>query len=285
MRMAFALNVLFTVLEFIGGIWTNSIAIISDALHDLGDSMTLGAAWVAEKGARKPPDNKRTFGYARLSLFAAFFSGAVLLGGSLFILKEAIERLFSPEPVYVEGMLVLAVVGVVINGAGFIRLKRGGSMNERVLSWHLLEDVLGWVVIFFGALAMSIWDIFILDPIMTIGYTLFILYGVGRNMKETVNIFLQGVPKHIDLESMKKEIVSVDGVKRVHDVHVWSLEGETDVFTAHVVVDDCLLGESNGMRQKIKEVLAAHHIEHSTIELESEDFCSGIECGQCEGKE
>ena len=277
-KIAILLNVSFTVIELIGGLLTNSLAIISDALHDFGDSVALIVSWVAERKASSPPDSKRTFGYQRVSLFSAIFAGLVLLGGSLFLLSEAIPRLLNPEHVNAQGMIILAVIGVIFNGAGFLRLKRGTSMNEKVLSWHLLEDVLGWVVIFVGAIIILFWDIHIIDPIMTIGYTIYILWGVGKNMKESLNILMQGVPTHIDLKAIRQALLEIQDVNKIHDIHIWSLEGETDVFTGHLVVQQGNLKDSDDIRRQVKMILTKYHIEHSTIEIETEAFCSGSEC-------
>ncbi len=278
-RVAVFLNLGFTVLELVGGLWTNSLAILSEALHDFGDSVTLTTSWVAERGAKRAPDTRRTFGYQRLSLFAAVFSAVVLSVGSLFILSRAVPRLLNPEHVNADGMIGLAVIGILFNGAAFFRLRKGQSLNERVLSWHLLEDVLGWGVILVGSTIIHFWDNHLIDPIMTMGYTIFILWGVARNLRETVNILLQGVPEHIDLDQIKSGLLALGGIIGVHDVHVWSLEGETDIFTGHIVVEDQLLGTSGHTVAMIKEELAKHHIEHSTIELERPDGCSGVECG------
>jgi cobalt-zinc-cadmium efflux system protein len=143
-RFAAFLNVAFTVLELVGGFWTNSLAILSDALHDFGDSIALLVSWLFERGARRSPDTSRTFGYQRLSLFSALFSASILIGGSIIIIIQAVPRLFNPEQVNAFGMVGIAVIGIIFNGAGFFLLKKGESLNEKVLSWHLLEDVLGW---------------------------------------------------------------------------------------------------------------------------------------------
>lgn len=277
--MAIILNVSFTIIEIIGGILTNSLAILSDALHDFGDSIVLISAWFAEKKAAKGPDAKRTFGYARLSLFSALFSGVVLAAGSIFILFQAIPRLLSPEPVYAQGMIALAVVGIIFNGIGVLRLKRGASLNEKVLTWHLLEDVLGWTAVLVGAVLIYLFDMPILDPILTIGYTTFILWGVTRRMREVANVLLQGVPAEVDIEALKIDIRKVEGVQNVHDVHVWSLDGETNVLTAHVAVASQSIDDAYTIQRRIKDRLHdQHHIEHSTIELETEATCTGDDC-------
>lgn len=279
-KIAVLLNISFTILEIIGGLWTNSLAILSDALHDLGDSITLILSYFFEKQSQKAPDRRRTFGYQRLSLVSAILTATVLTGGSMFILSRAIPRLLNPEHVNAQGMIGLAIIGVIINGIGVFRLKSGQSMNERVLTWHLLEDVLGWVVVLIGSILMLIWDNHIIDPIMTIGYTIFIMWGVTKNLKETFNIFLQGVPDHIDIDHIKQGLKKINGVLEAHDIHVWSLEGETDVFTGHIVVEDKLLKNPDQTRKIIKAELSNHHIEHSTIELETKTYCSGVDCDQ-----
>jgi len=276
--LAAALNILFTVIELIGGFLTNSLALIADALHDFADSFALIIAWYAEKKAKKPATSKMTFGYRRLSLLSATFTIIVLVTGSLFVLTQAIPRLISPEPVNAEGMVLIAVIGVTINGLGYFRLKKGMSQSEKVLSWHLLEDILGWVVLLTGSIIMRFWNKPVIDPIMTIGFTVFVLWGVSKNAKEVLNLLLEGVPEYIDIDEIKKSILSVEGVKMVHDLHVWSLEGETDLLTTHVVVEDKYLQTPDKMRQAIKSKLEEHHIEHSTLELESEGLCSGKEC-------
>ncbi|WGM89532.1 MAG: cation diffusion facilitator family transporter [Candidatus Bathyarchaeum tardum] len=175
-------------------------------------------------------------------------------------------------------MVGIALIGILFNGAGFIMLKKGESLNEKVLSWHLLEDVLGWAAILVGGAIIYFWEIFILDPLMTIGLTVFIIYNVAKNLREAINILMQGVPKHINLEGVKADLQKITGVLGIHDIHIWSLEGETDVFTAHVVLDNQTLKSPEPTKHAIKETLLKHHIEHSTIELESKYQCSGMVC-------
>ena len=147
-----------------------------------------------------------------------------------------------------------------------------------MVSWHLLEDFFGWSTILVGAIVMYFFNYPIIDPIITIGYTLFILKGVYKNMTKTVNILMQGVPEHISQKRIEDTVKNLEGVVGMHDVHIWSLEGKTDILTAHVVVEDRLLDQLNSTRKRIKDIMQDHHVEHSTIELESAEFCSGIEC-------
>jgi cobalt-zinc-cadmium efflux system protein len=278
-RFAAFVNFAFTIIEIVGGLWTNSLAILSDALHDFGDSIALLVSWLFERGAKRAPDARYTFGYQRLSLFSALFSAFVLVGGSIVIIFQAIPRFFNPESVNAFGMVGIAVIGITFNGLGFFLLKRGESLNEKVLSWHLLEDVLGWIGILVGGIIIYFWKFYLIDPIMTVALTVFILYNVAKNLKEAISILLQGVPKHINLEAVKQDIKAVKGVLEMHDIHIWSLEGETDVFSAHVVVDEETLEKRPQLtKQTIKETLEKHHIEHSTIELEGKDQCTGMVC-------
>ena len=277
-KTALILNLTFTLIEIAGGWWTNSLAILSDALHDFSDTIALLVSWLAEKKSHQPADNKCTYGYQRLSLFAALFAAVVLMFGSLFILYQAIPRLLDPQHTKASGMFGLAVLGIVINGVGLWRLKQGQSQNEKILSWHLMEDVLGWVVILIGSVIIWVWDNHVVDPVMTIGFTLFVLWGVARNLNNTFSIFMQAVPAHINLPQVRQALQQIPGVVDVHDIHIWSLEGETDVFSGHVVVEPSLLNHARQTKQTIKQVLAQHHIEHSTIELEQPQHCSGIEC-------
>ena len=200
---AATLNILFTVIEVIGGILTNSLALLADALHDFADSLALIIAWYAEKKAKKPATSKMTFGYRRLSLLSAAFTTVVLIAGSLFVLSQAVPRLMNPEPVNAQGMIFIAIIGVTINGVGYFRLKKGMSQNEKILSWHLLEDILGWIVLLTGAIIMKFWNEPVIDPLMTIGFTVFVLRGAFRNAKETFNILLEGVPEYIDINQVK----------------------------------------------------------------------------------
>jgi cobalt-zinc-cadmium efflux system protein len=278
-RFAAFLNIIFTIIEIVGGFWTNSLAILSDALHDFGDSIALLISWLLERGAKKSPNTYFTYGYQRLSLFSAIFSASVLIGGSFAIIIQAIPRFFSPELVNASGMMAIAVVGIIFNGAGFFLLKKGESLNEKVFSWHLLEDVLGWIGILISGFIIYFWKFYLLDPIITIVLTVFILYNVFKNLRETINILLQGVPKHINIEAVKRDIKAIKGILGIHDVHIWSLEGETDVLTGHVILDDETLKQPEQTKQNIKEMLLNnHHLEHCTIELENKDKCTGMVC-------
>lgn len=267
-KIATFLNIGFTILELIGGALTNSLAILTDALHDLGDSMVLVSSWGIEEASHRQPDWKRTFGYRRLSLLAAFLNATVMLGGSVIIAVQVIGRLISPQPVNALGTVWLAVVGITINAAGSLLLREGKSLNERVLSWHLLEDVLGWTGILVAGVVMHFTGFYRLDPIITIGFTIFVLWGIWRNSKKMINVFLEGTQSEKSLPTLVGEIEKIKGVKEVYDVHLWSLDGGNNIFTMKAQIDK----EKNHefIHKALKKILALHNVTHSTIELETE---------------
>jgi cobalt-zinc-cadmium efflux system protein len=268
-RLAFFLNLGFTILEFVGGIYVNSVAIMSDALHDLGDSLSLGMSWYLEGQSKKRADKKFSFGYARLSLLGALINSVLLIGGSIYIISEAIQRLVQPEMSDAPGMLVFALVGVAVNGYAAWKLSSGKSMNEKVVSWHLLEDVLGWVAVLIIAIILLFTDNPYLDPALSLLITLYILYNVVRRLKETFEIFLQSVPKDIDVQKIMYRISSIEHIDSFHHTHVWSLEGENHVFTTHIVLREIHRFEQIiSTKEKVKDILKDYPFSHYTIETE-----------------
>jgi cobalt-zinc-cadmium efflux system protein len=278
-KVAFFINLLFTIIEIIGGVMTNSIAILSDAVHDLGDSLSLGLAWYFQNYSKKKRSPSFSYGYGRFSLLGAVINSIVLVVGSIFIFIEAIPRLIEPQQPETQGMMILAVLGVVFNGAAVLRLKKGTSVNERVVSLHLLEDVLGWVAVLIGSIIMHFFDIPIIDPILSLGIALFILVNVYKNLKEAIQIIMQGVPDDTDVKEVERRLVSYPEIKAIHDIHVWSMDGEYNIMTAHIVVDDKdSLKALEPLKNKIREDLEELHIEHVTLEFEvDEEHCSIID--------
>ena len=283
-KVALALNAGFTLIEIVSGIFTNSVAVISNALHDLGDSLSLGLAWYFQKVSHKKRDRVYSFGYKRFSLLGAIINSFVLVTGSILVLNETIPRLFKPEEAHARGMLILALFGIIVNGAAVLRLKKGNSINERVVSLHLLEDVLGWGAILIGSIVMTIVHLPILDPLLSILITLYVLFNVFKNLKTGLRVFLQAVPEDTDTGLMKEKILKVPGVADVHDIHAWSLDGEYNILTIHLVLKKVAdLWEIKNIKDRVKAVLNHLKINHVTIETEFEEECCNEEDSVCPG--
>lgn len=273
--VAFFMNLGFAVIELVGGLWTNSIAILSDAFHDFGDSLSLAVAWRLQKVSERGADADYSYGYRRFSLMGALFISAVLLVGSVFIIRECVVRLMDPQEPDAVGMLWLAVFGVVVNGLAALRLKKGGSISERAVMLHMMEDVLGWVAVLVVSVVMLFVDMPILDPLLSIGISCWVLWNVFRNLRATFRVLLQHVPSGVDTAKLRAEIVAIPLVGSIHDLHLWSLDGEHHIATLHVVSSAPLTPEQQyELKRRVREVCAANGIDHATVELEA----AGEEC-------
>lgn len=223
--IAFALNLSFTLIEVAGGWWTNSMAILSDAVHDFGDTLAILSAVLLERYSQKPANQRYPYGYGRYSLLAALLTSFVLLLGSVGILYEAVPRLLEPESVNSQGMLVLAVLGLVVNGAAVFQLRGGASMNQRAIMLHLLEDVLGWAAVLIGASIIYFTEIWWIDPLLSIGISFYILWNAFKNARQVLLIFLQQAPREMQQE-LRAHFVSIDGVAAIHQFRLWNIDGE-----------------------------------------------------------
>lgn len=269
MAWAFFLNLGFSLVELIGGVVFNSTAILADAVHDLGDSMAIGLAWVLQKFSARTADERFTYGYRRFSLLGALINTVILTTASIWVLTEAISRLKNPVMPDATGMLWLAFLGVAVNGYAAWRLRKGKSLNERSLNWHLLEDVLGWVAILILAVVLHFFSWPILDPLLSIVFTAFILFNVLKLLFATSKVFLQAVPDGDLRGTILARLEKFAEVREVHHLHFWSLDGERHVLTAHLLLQDCLSAEAQmALKERIAEQLAEYHLEHTTIEFE-----------------
>lgn len=281
LKVAFLLNLVFTLLEIAGGVWTNSIAILTDALHDAGDSFSLGLAWYLQILAARTPDAKFTYGYRRFSSLGALTTGLVLIAGLSVICWHAIDRLSHPTTVYAPGMLLFAVVGIVLNGAAAWRLRGGHSLNEKVASWHLLEDTLGWGAVLVGSVVMMFWNLPIIDPLLALLISTFVLWNVFRNLKKVSLIFLQSAPHGFDTEAFDRELTAIPGVISSHHTHTWTLDGESHVFSTHLVMRcDSTRPQIIAAKQQVHALLRELHFAHVTVEveLEGESCAAELEC-------
>ena len=270
LALALFLNLSFCIIELFGGLLTNSIAILSDALHDFGDSISLGLAWYFQKVSKRKPDARYTYGYKRFSTLSAMLNAVVLLVGSGFVLYESLQRLLQPAQANARGMFVLAVLGVLVNGAAVVRLKKGSSLNERVISLHLLEDVLSWIAVLVASIVMMFVNVPVLDPILSIGISFYILYNVYHNLRSVFRVILQGKPSDVDEAAIRECLLALPKVRSLHDLHVWTMDSEYMVLTVHLVVDQSIQKEEQQvLRAAAHQLLKNMNIQHSTIEMES----------------
>ena len=270
---AFILNLLFSVIEFFGGIFTGSVAIVSDAMHDLGDALSIGTSYVLEKKSKGEPDEIYTYGYARYSVVGSVITTLILLFGSLAVIYNAVCRIVSPVEINYSGMIVFAVIGVIINSAAAFFTHGGESLNQKAVNLHMLEDVLGWIVVLVGAVVMKFTDLSVIDPIMSVGVAVFILVNAMKNLREVLNLFLERIPSGISVSEIKEHIKELDGVIDVHHIHIWSIDGVNNYATMHIVTDS----DAQTVKAQIREELNEHGICHATLELEKEDEHCGEE--------
>lgn len=265
--IAFLLNLCFSVFEFFGGLFTGSVAILSDALHDLGDAMSIGLSFFLEKKSKKHPDESYTYGYARYSVLGGFITTMILLVGSGIVLYNAALRIFHPSPIHYDGMILFAVVGAAVNLCAAFFTREGDSLNQKAVNLHMIEDVLGWLVVLVGAIVMRFTHIAIIDPLLSIGVAVFILINAIENLKEILALFLEKAPQDICVEELMEHLSQIDGVLDVHHIHLWSMDGQHNYATMHVRTNS----DGHEIKQKIREELKEHGICHATLELETED--------------
>lgn len=277
LKTAFFLNASFAVIEFFGGIFTNSTAILSDAIHDLGDAAAIGTAIYFEKISKKQRDKKYTYGYKRFSPLAALINTLILLVGSTVVLFQAVPRIFDPQPLHTSGMILLALLGLLFNGIAVLRLKKSSStLSQRAVMLHLFEDVLGWVAVLLGSIVIKFTGWTVIDPILSLGITAFILFNVFKNLKAIFHIFMQSAPAGVAEHKIREMLIGLPQVIDVHDIHLWSMDDSYHVATLHVVVPD---GYSNveqaNLKQSIIEMMGKLNVNHATIEVEFEsEICT-----------
>ena len=265
--IAFLLNITFSIFELIGGALTGSIAILTDSLHDIGDALSIGISYFLEKKSKKKADSKHTYGYIRYSVAGSLITLVILLLGSAFVIYESIKRLFNPVTINYDGMIIFAIFGVIVNLVATLVTRKGDSLNQKSVNIHMLEDVLGWIVVLIGSILMKFTDITYIDSILSIIVALFILINCAIQFKRIVDIFLEITPSNVDIEELREHLLKIEGVKDIHHIHVRSIDGYNNFATLHVVVDKY----DSKIKDKVKEELTEHNISHSTVEEELVD--------------
>lgn len=264
---AFFINLTFTVIAIIGGWLTNSMAIISDAIHDLGCTVSIALAWVFERIAGHKPTHRFTFGYRRFTLLGAFVNAFILLGGSSVVLYESIKRLAHPEEVNAEGMLWFALLAILFKGLAAWRTWKGASVNQRMVSLHLLGDCLGWVAVLLGSIVMIFVKVPLLDPILSVCISLYILYNVVHNLVVAFRIVLEGTPANIDYKILKAEVSALPGIAELTDLRVWSLDNEHHAAEVHLTTSLNSLKEIEEIKKSLRTILDSYGVMISTIEV------------------
>lgn len=272
---AFILNLAFSVFEFIGGVFTGSVAIISDAIHDIGDATSIGVAFFLEKKSKKQPDSTHTYGYLRYSVIGSVVTTLILLIGSVLVVVNAVKRILNPADINYNGMIIFAVIGVVVNFCAAYFTRNGDSLNQKSVNLHMLEDVLGWSVVLIGAVVMKFTDFALIDPILSIGVAVYIFIHALGHLKEALNLFLEKTPDDISVHEITHHISEIEGVLGVHHIHIWSMDGNQNYATMHIVTN----GEHSEIKKAVKDELKEHGIIHATLELENEnEHCEDEHC-------
>ncbi|WP_461832454.1 cation diffusion facilitator family transporter [Aquifex sp.] len=275
--ISFFLITLFAIVEFVGGILTNSLALLSDAGHMTTDALSLSIALISQFLALRVRNKRMTYGLYRLEVFAALINGVFLLGLVGYIIFEALKRFQNPEPVK-EEMIYIAIGGLLVNlGVGYILFKHSEeNINVKAALLHVATDTLGSVAAIIAGIAIIFWKFYLADPILSIAVALLILPSTYAVIKETVDVLLELAPSHISTDELEKDIRMIPGVKDVHDLHVWSITPGTEVLTVHVVIEDTSI--CNDILNKVQNVAEKYGIKHTTVQLEKEGFACTESC-------
>ena len=272
--IAFILNLSFSIFELFGGFFTNSIAILSDSVHDLGDALSIGISYFLERKSKKKANKEYTYGYIRYSVLGGVITTTILLVGSILVIINSIGRLLNPVEISYSGMIVFALIGTIVNFLAAFVTKDGNSINQRSVNLHMLEDVLGWVVVLIGAIIMNFTNISLIDPILSILVAVFILFHSLKNLKAVLDLFLAKTPHDIDIDKLKKHLLKIDGIDDIHHIHVWSMDGYNNYATMHIVTKSKNIKK---IKMEIREELLEHNIVHSILETEDE-ACDDKNC-------
>lgn len=266
------LNGLITLVEIIGGIFSNSLALISDAIHNLSDTLALMLAWIAHKVGKRRPDHRKTFGYQRFEILSAFVNASVLTAVSIYLIYESVVRFISPEPVRSGLMLIVALIGLAANLLSMIFLHRDSrhSLNVKAAYVHLLGDTLSSVAVVFGAIIIRKTELVWIDPLLTLVISLVIIRQAWKILKESTDILMQGSPSHLDLDEIRQRIEEIPGIINIHHVHCWQLLDHQVHFEAHVETDRNMdLHESGRLVSAIAALLKENfRIGHTTLQVE-----------------
>jgi cobalt-zinc-cadmium efflux system protein len=281
LRLALGLTLAVLVIEFAGGLLAHSLALLSDAGHVMTDVFALGLAWFAIEQSKRPPDQRRSYGYQRVGILAAQINAVTLIVIVLAIAFEAVRRLMAPQPVAGGIVVATALVAIAINAFVILTLRaESRSLNLRAALLHVTGDVASSAGVVVGGVLILLTGWLAIDPLLSLGIAALIAYGAWGIMRETVNLLMEGTPTDKDLEAISAEISSTDHVNGVHDLHVWALSSEETALSMHVVVDDISLGDAEHVVRDLEGRLCERFdIGHTTIQVESCHPCGEIHHG------
>ncbi|MBO7187636.1 MAG: cation transporter [Clostridia bacterium] len=260
--IAFILNLFFSIIEVFGGIITGSIAIASDALHDFGDAMSIGVSYLFEKKSMRKPDKTYTYGYARFSVLGGLLTTIILLIGSIFVIYNSIFRLIHPVKISHDAMIIFAIIGLIVNIIATYLTHGNNSLNQKAINLHMLEDVLGWVVVLIGAIVMKFSALYFLDAVLSILVAIFIITNSIKNLKETLDVLLLKTPKNLNIETIKNAVLSVDGILSVQNIRLFSTDGKSVYITVCVIINEY----DFKIKNQVKERLFSIGISQVTVE-------------------
>jgi len=269
------LNATITIAEIIGGVLSGSLALLSDAVHNFSDTVAIALSYVANRIAQKPKDAKKTFGYKRVEILAAFINASILLALSIVLIFEAVKRWQSPESINGTLMIIVASIGLVANLVSVFLLEKDSHENLNIKSsyLHLLSDTVSSLGVLVGGIAIMLWGVVWIDPLITILISLYIIRETWHVIRTTVDILMQSSAP-LDYEAIKRDIEKIDKVKNIHHVHSWMTNEKTIYFEAHIDMEDMPLSEAEQIYDKIEHFLLEHHgISHVTLQAEVDKCC------------
>ena len=267
LAFVFFINLAFNIVVIAAALATNSMAILADFIHDASDTISIALAWFLEHVAQRDSTDKYSYGYQRFSILGAVIISIFVIIMAFVILSEAIPRLFAPEGVDAGGMLAVAIVGIVFKFVSVYRLHKGETYNEKAIFFHQLGDIFEWVAILILSLVLMFWEgAQYLDPFVSIGIALWLIFNLGRNLYKSIEVLLQKTPDYFDVDEFRQSIENIEGVNAIDDFHIWSLDGIDSVMTLKVDVD---FGKDVGeIKKEIYTISKKYHVVDITIELE-----------------
>ena len=266
--LAFFLNLCFAVVEFIAGGIFGSSAVLADSVHDLGDALAIGLSAFLETISNREEDNHYTLGYKRFSLLGAMVTAVILMTGSGMVILENIVKLFHPQPVNEEGLLWLGIIAISVNVLASLVIRKGQTKNESILSLHFLEDTLGWVAVILMGMVLRFTDWYILDPLLSLGISAFILSKAIPRFWSTLKIFLDAVPEGVDIKQVKNDLEQLDNVASINQLNLWTMDGLEKNAIVHVCLEH--VKHMEVCKESIRDLLKERGFQNVTIEVDED---------------